>query len=40
MTFDGALEPARKAELRAAGLKVAAAALVAAGLFALYSHEV
>lgn len=34
------LEPSRKAELRAAGVKVGAAALVAAGLFALYAHEV
>jgi tetratricopeptide (TPR) repeat protein len=34
------IEPSRKAELRAAGLKVAIAAVVAAGLFALYSHEV
>ncbi len=40
MSPDGALQPARKAELRAAGLKVGAAALVAAGLFALYAHEV
>src|SRR5207302_10244147 len=35
-----ALEPARTAELRAAGLKIGAAALVAAGLFALYAREV
>jgi len=34
------LPEARKAELRAAGLKIGGAALVAAGLFALYSHEV
>jgi tetratricopeptide (TPR) repeat protein len=40
MSPDGALEPARKAELRAAGLKVGAAAVVAGGLFALYAHEV
>ena len=32
--------PARRAELRAAGLKIGAAAVVAAGLFALYAHEV
>ena len=32
--------PSRKAEVRAAGLKVGAAAVVAAGLFALYAHEV
>ena len=36
----GALGPSRKAELRAAGLKVGAAAVIAAGLFGLYSHEV
>ena len=35
-----ALEPARKAELRAAGMKIGGAALVAAGLFALYAREV
>ena len=40
MSDPEALPPERKAELRAAGLKVSAAALVAAGLFALYSHEV
>ena len=40
MSPDGGLEPARKAELRAAGLKVAVAAAVAAGLFALYAREV
>src|SRR3954468_11322188 len=41
MNPDGvALEPSRKAELRAAGLKVGAAAVIAAGLFALYAHEV
>jgi hypothetical protein len=34
------LPAARKAELQAAGLKVGAAALVLAGLFALYAHEV
>ncbi|HEX9577084.1 MAG TPA: hypothetical protein VF993_04980 [Myxococcales bacterium] len=41
MTPDAeALPPARKAELRAAGAKIGAAALVAAGLFALYAREV
>src|SRR5437588_9455154 len=41
MKPDGAaLEPSRKAELKAAALKVGAAAVVAAGLFALYAHEV
>src|SRR2546430_4079102 len=40
MAPDGVLEPSRRAELRAAGLKVGAAAVVAAGLFALYAHEV
>src|SRR3954462_4944824 len=35
-----ALPPSRKAELRAAGLKIGGAVLVAAGLYALYSHEV
>src|SRR3954470_901562 len=41
MNPDGvALEPSRKAELRAAGIKVGAAALIAAGLFGLYAHEV
>lgn len=40
MPPDAVLEPSRKAELRAAGLKVGAAAVVAAGLFALYAHEV
>ena len=46
MTPDAeALQPARKAELRAkelraAGAKIGAAALVAAGLFALYAREV
>jgi tetratricopeptide (TPR) repeat protein len=41
MTPDGeVLSPARKAELRAAGLKVGAAVVVGAGLFALYAHEV
>ena len=34
------LPAARKAELQAAGLKICAAALVLAGLFALYAHEV
>src|SRR5260370_7092283 len=34
------LPAARKAELLAAGLKICAAALVLAGLFALYAHEV
>ena len=32
--------PSRKAQLRAAGIKVGAAAVVAAGLFVLYAHEV
>src|SRR3954469_13496539 len=36
----GVLEPSRRAELRAAGIKIAVAAVIAAGLFALYSHEV
>ena len=41
MTPDGeAFAPSRKAELRAAGLKVGAAAVIAAGLFGLYAHEV
>ncbi len=35
-----ALPPAHRAELRAAGIKIAIALLVCAGLFALYSHEV
>lgn len=35
-----AVPTARKAELRSAAIKVGAAALVAAGLFALYAHEV
>ena len=39
MTADGGA-PSRKAELRAAGLKVGAAAVIAAGLFGLYAHEV
>ena len=36
----GTLPPERKAELKAAGLKVLAATAVAGGLFALYAHEV
>ena len=40
MTPNGISEPSRRAELRNAGLKIGIAALVAAGLFALYSHEV
>jgi tetratricopeptide (TPR) repeat protein len=40
MTADGVLEPSRRAELRAAGIKVGAAAATAAALFGLYSHEV
>ena len=35
-----ALPPARKAELRAAGIKIAVALLICGGLFALYAHEV
>src|SRR5438270_9083081 len=40
MTPDAALPPERKAEVRSAGTKIGAAALVAAGLFALYAREV
>ena len=39
-TVSEGLPPARKAELRAAAIKVAVAALVAAGLFTLYAREV
>ena len=35
-----ALPPAHRAQLRAAGIKIAVALLVCAGLFLLYSHEV
>ncbi|MCA1828212.1 MAG: hypothetical protein LC689_14890 [Myxococcales bacterium] len=40
MTADGVAERSRRAELRAAGLKIGVAALAAAGLFALYALEV
>ena len=35
-----ALQPVHRAQLRAAGIKIAIALLVCAGLFALYAHEV
>jgi tetratricopeptide (TPR) repeat protein len=40
MNAPQAQAPSRKAELRAAGLKIGGAAVIAAGLFALYAREV